>query len=307
MKSILVLTLATTITAAFAANPPEADRQAILGMTGKFKVHFHFEETAAFQKGYELKKAYDEDAHEFVVLAEDQGNRISLQHLLVVGGGRVIHHWRQVWTYEDPRINEFKGNNTWETRVLSTDEVKGTWSQLVTQVDNSPRYESWGRWNHEGGAARWTSSDTWRPLPRREHTKRKDYDVITGINTQLLTATGWNHEQANTKLDLEPSASKAVAREAGLNTYTRDEQFDFSPAEKFWGTHQNFSNVVASVWLETVDKQNGYRLEDDIEVSELRDEVEELRKAKLPEAETREKMHAVIKKYLRPASASANR
>jgi hypothetical protein len=304
MKSILTLALATSLVSIHAATPPEADRQAILGMAGKFKVHFRFEETAAFQKGYELKKAYNEDAHELVVVAEDKGDRIALQHLLVVGGGRVVHHWRQVWTYQDTRINEFQGNNAWTTRQLTPEEAKGTWSQLVTQVDNSPRYESWGQWNHSGGAARWTSAETWRPLPRREHTKRKDYDVVAGINSQILTATGWMHEQANTKLDLDPAGSKAIAREAGLNTYERDEQFDFSPAEKFWATYKDYSNAVASVWLDVADKEKSYRLEDDIEVSDLRDDMEEVRKAKLPEPEIREKALAVIKKHLRPGSAN---
>jgi len=304
MKSILTLALATSIASIHAATPPEADRQAILGMAGKFKVHFHFQETAAFQKDYELKKAYDEDAHELVVVAEDKGDRISLQHLLVVGGGRVVHHWRQVWTFQDTRINEFQGNNAWNTRQLTPEEAKGTWSQLVTQVDNSPRYESWGKWNHEGGAARWTSAETWRPLPRREHTKRKDYDVVAGVNSQILTATGWMHEQANTKLDLDPAGSKAIAREAGLNTYVRDEQFDFSPAEKFWATYRDFSNAVASVWLDVADKEKSYRLEDDIEVSNLRDDIEEVRKAKLPEPEIREKALDVIKKHVRPVAAN---
>ena len=304
MKTILTLALATSIVSIHAATPPEADRQAILGMAGKFKVHFHFEETAAFQKGYELKKAFDEDAHELVVVAEDKGDRISLQHLLVVGGGRVVHHWRQVWTYQDTRINEFQGHNAWTTRQLTAEEAKGTWSQLVTQVDNSPRYESWGQWSHEGGAARWTSADTWRPLPRREHTKRKDYDVVAGVNSQILTANGWMHEQANTKLDLDPAGSKAIAREAGLNTYVRDDQFDFSPAEKFWATYRDFSNAVASVWLDVADKEKSYRLEDDIEVSNLRDDIEEVRKAKLPEPEIRVKALDVIKKHVRPVAAN---
>lgn len=300
MKPFIVLSLtASFVASAFAGTPPESDRKAILAMAGKFKVHFHFQETLAFQPGYEVTKPYNEDAHELVILAEDAGDRIALQHLLVVGSGRVVHHWRQVWTYEDARINEFRGNNTWVTRILSPEEAKGTWSQLVTQVDNSPRYESWGSWNHDGGAARWTSAETWRPLPRREHTKRSDYDVIAGTNTQLLTANGWAHEQANTKLDLDPS--KAVAREEGLNTYVRDDQYDFSPATKFWENYSEFSNLVTEVWRDVLAKEDSYHLEDDIEVSGLRDEVEALRKAKLPAAEAREKVAAAIRKFLRKA------
>jgi hypothetical protein len=306
-RSIFTFAFATIFIPLYAGEPPEADRKAILSMAGKFKVNFNFEETLPLQSGYELKKPYHEDAHEMVIVAEDAGDRIALQHLLVITGGRVIHHWRQVWTYEDTRINEFQGNNTWVVRKLSPEEARGTWSQLVTQVDNSPRYEGWGRWNHDGGAARWTSSTTWRPLPRREHTKRKDYDVLVGTNTHILTALGWAHEQANTKLDLDPAGSKAIARESGLNTYERIENFDFEPANKFWSNYGEFSNTVTAVWLDIMGSEDNYRIQDDIEVSELRDEIEALRKAKLPIAEAKEKIHAAILKYLRKAPATANR
>jgi hypothetical protein len=306
MKTTAFLLL--TALTAFAADPaPEADRKAILAMAGKFKVHFHFEETLGFQPGYELTKPYDEDAHEWVVVAEDSPRRIALQHLLVVAGGKVVvHHWRQVWTYEDTRVNEFQGENNWKTRELTPEQAKGTWTQLVTQVDNSPRYESWGRWNYEGGAIRWVSSDTWRPLPRREHTKRKDYDVIGGVNTHIITNNGWAHEQVNTKLDLTPNGPKALSREAGLNTYVRDESYDFSPAVKFWEGYKEFSDAAMAEWDAVMARENAYRLDDDIEVSGLRDEIKDIGKAKLPIAEAKEKIRAAINKFLKkPAVAAA--
>lgn len=305
-KTILLLTTFTAFTA-FGADPaPEADRKAILAMAGKFKVHFHFEETLPFKAGYTLTKPFDEDAHEWVVVAEDTPRRIELQHLLVVRGGQtVVHHWRQIWTYEDQRVNEFQGRNAWKTRELTPEQARGTWTQLVTQVDNSPRYESWGRWNYEGGAIRWMSADSWRPLPRREHTKRKDYDVVGAINTHLLTANGWAHEQVNTKLILTPEGPKALVREIGLNTYVRDDSFDFSPAEKFWAGYREFSNLVSAEWQEVMARENSYRIEDDIEVSALRDEIKDIGKEKLPTAEAREKVRAAIQKYLRKTSVAA--
>src|SRR5262245_53838252 len=97
--NVLFLLTAFTSFTAFGADPaPDADRKAILAMAGKFNVHFHFAETLAFQPGYEITKPYNEDAHEMVVVAEDTPRRIALQHLLVVNGGRVVHHWRQIWT-----------------------------------------------------------------------------------------------------------------------------------------------------------------------------------------------------------------
>jgi hypothetical protein len=291
---------------AHAQQPPEADRAAILAMAGKFKVQFHFAETLAFQPNYELTKPYVEDAYEWVTVAEDTGRRIALQHLLVVGDGkRVVHHWRQIWTYEDTRVTQFQAHNAWKTKELAPDEARGTWTQLVTQVDNSPRYESWGRWNHEGGAARWVSADTWRPLPRREHTKRSDYDAISGTNTHLITAQGWAHEQDNLKLAVRDGQTRAIARERGLNTYTRDEKFDFSPAEKFWVGYRDFSNAVARAWDEVTAREGFYRLEDDIETSGLRDEIKDLAKLKLAPEALGPKIHATIAKYLRNSPATA--
>ena len=127
--------------------PPAQDRAAILGMAGEFAVTFHFEETIGFKSGYELKEPYTEDARELVVVAKDEPTHIELQHLLVVEG-EVIKHWRQVWTFEDTRICEYQGHNTWRLRDLSAASAIGTWTQLVTQVDDSPRYESAGHAHH---------------------------------------------------------------------------------------------------------------------------------------------------------------
>src|SRR3546814_951309 len=48
--------------------------------------------------------------------------------------------------------------------------------------------------------ATWTSDLTARPLPRREYTKRDDYNVLIGINRHTITPNGWTHEQFNTKV-----------------------------------------------------------------------------------------------------------
>ena len=151
------------------------------------------------------------------------------------------------------------------------------------------------------------SAETYRPLPRREHTKRSDYDVISGTNTHVVGANGWLHEQANTKLDLDEKGNRAIARETGLNTYLRDDQFNFAPAEKFWAGYREFSNLVASVWQEVLNREDAYRLEDDIEVSGLRGEIKDIGRAKLPPAEAREKVAAAIAKYLRKSSVAKER
>jgi hypothetical protein len=70
-------------------------------------------------------------------------------------------------------------------------------------VDDSPRYAARGRWQHAAGVSTWISDETWRPLPRREFSVRKDYDVLVGTNRHTITPTGWVQEENNVKLALD--------------------------------------------------------------------------------------------------------
>lgn len=272
MKTTRILPLLTllTFTAAQASDPPEQDRKAILAMAGQFAVNFQFKETLSLQKDYTIKpELYNEDAHELVIVTEDTPRRIALQHLLVAGN-MTIKHWAQIWTFEDTRICEFQGNNAWKMRDLPAAETTGTWSQQVTQVDDSPRYESIGRWVHRGEISEWTSADTPRPLPRREHTKRKDYEIVSGINRHTLTPWGWAHEQDNTKVQLRDGNRVPLARESGLNTYRRVTDFDFQPALTFWSGEAPFWKQVVSAWEDVQQQRAEITIKDKFDVPALR-------------------------------------
>lgn len=226
----------------------EKDRQAILKMSGDFQVTFHFQETLSLREGYAIKeKAYDEDAHETVKVVEDSGRRIVLQHLLQAGG-HVVKHWAQVWTYEDTELLEFTGSRTWVIRQLPKDEVKGTWTQRVTEVTDEPRYEGSGKWVHQDGLSEWTSDLTNRPLPRREYTKREDYDLLLVTNRHAVTANAWYHEQDNTKQVKRDGASYPLCREVGLNRYERVTDFDFTAANDYWKKTSDFWKDVRQSW-----------------------------------------------------------
>ncbi len=225
----------------------QQDREAILAMAGDFEVTFQFDETIALSPGYEPKDRYLEHATETVKVAADDGTYIALQHLLLdTDSGRVIKHWKQEWRYEDADIYRFEGGKRWVSETLSPASVAGTWSQRVSQVDDSPRYESLGTWVHEGGVSSWTSGLTRRPLPRREYTKRDDYEVMLGTNRQTITPDGWVHEQDNIK-QVEPGG-EILCREAGLNTYTRTSAVDFTKANRYWEGTAPFWKVVSDRW-----------------------------------------------------------
>jgi hypothetical protein len=235
----------------------DLDRQAILSMAGDYQVAFQFQETVAIEAGYELKEPYNSQATEFVEVIEDTGEFISLQHVLVLHDDetdetRVVKHWRQGWTYQDTQLNVFRGNRTWEQLALSPGEVAGSWTQAVYQVDDSPRYESVGRWTHTGDRSAWESEETWRPLPRREYTKHSDYQVMVARNRHTLTPSGWVHEQDNYKLVLgdDGGTQKVLVHESGLNIYNRVDDVDFASGHEYWNATQDYWQDVRTVWAD---------------------------------------------------------
>ena len=239
----------------------EQDRKAILAMAGQFEVSFTFEEKIALTKGYELKKPYSSKAHELVEIAEDTGKKITLQHLLVIedfAGPSVIKHWAQIWTYEDPRTLTFTSNNTWEPVTHSIEKSAGTWTQLVTQIDDSPRYKAQGIWSHRGQSSTWTSHTSYRPLPRRDYTKRSDYDRLVVINQHIITPEGWVHQQNNRKQVLRSGKDHFLCIEQGLNRYTRVDSQESKPgfelARKEWAESEKFWKKVRHAWLDILEK-----------------------------------------------------
>lgn len=239
----------------------EKDRRAILAMAGEYRVTFQFQETVPIAEGYELWDPYRTGATEFVEVLADEGDFISLQHVLVLhdedgdAEPRVVKHWRQDWTYQDTRLLEYRGHRTWQVRQLESDEAKGKWSQAVFQVDDSPRYEGIGEWTHAGGRSAWESGDTWRPLPRREYTKRSDYDVMVSTNRHTITPEGWVHEQDSYKLTLEGvgEPERVLVHESGLNVYDRTDEVDFTAGRTYWeNTHQYWSDV-RELWHDVLD------------------------------------------------------
>ena len=91
-------------------NAFECDRRAILAMLGNYQVKFNFDETVVLKPGYTRKDPKRSAAFEQVLLVEDTGRRISLQHILVMGGGTITKHWRQDWVYESARHWAYVGN-----------------------------------------------------------------------------------------------------------------------------------------------------------------------------------------------------
>lgn len=223
----------------------EEDRKAILAMAGNFHVTFDFIETVSFDDDYDLKDRKLSGGDEIVRVIADEGDFISLQHILVVGDDEKfpVKHWRQDWRYEPESVLVFVGGNTWKRRPIAPAQAKGKWSQVVYQVDDAPRYGALGRWTHKDGISEWTPPSEWRPLPRRDATKRDDYHAVDAVNRHTITPDGWVHEQDNTKLVLTGGTPKALVREIGVNTYERSDDFDTAIGDDYW-------SETADLWAE---------------------------------------------------------
>jgi hypothetical protein len=230
-------------------NTFDCDRRAILAMLGNYQVKFNFDETVVLKPGYERKDPKRSVAFEHVLLVEDAGKRISLQHILVMGGGAVTKHWRQDWVYESPKRWVYVGNQRFEQREREAAKIPGTWTQSVYEVNDAPRYSGNGKWNHKYGISTWTSERNWRPLPRREYTTREDYQLINGENRHTIAAQGWTHEQDNTKV-IRPENGKDVmlVREFGFNEYRRIEGYNFEPAVAYWKSTSRFWAEIRDRW-----------------------------------------------------------
>ena len=227
----------------------QQDIEAIKSMCGCYEVTFNFAETFASDKDYEFHDNYRTGGLEWVTAAEESNDKIVLQHLLIVGDTMIIKHWRQDWLYENTELYSYYKDKTWKPVTLPKEQVKGQWTQKVYQVDDEPRYEGSATWIHADGRHYWENT-TDAPLPRREHTKRSDYNVMKRRNRHELTTEGWVHEQDNDKVIREGGKDVVLAQEKGLNTYKKVDDSQCLVAKQWWDKNAQYWADVRAVWDE---------------------------------------------------------
>lgn len=252
----------------------ERDRRAILAMTGAYRVSFDFLEVVRYDPALKPDAPYLSWGTEFVFISEDRGDFIALQHILVMRIQRedgsitqpiVVRHWRQEWRYQPDSLLVYEGANTWALRELAADDRRSAWVQSVYQVDDSPRYAASGRWAHSDSFSTWVSEETWRPLPRREFSARKDYQVLVGTNRHTILPTGWVQEENNLKLALDGSGKARahmpyVAREYGVARYERIRDYDFGPGKEYFERTEPFWTEVRTAWRTIVQRERRFTL-----------------------------------------------
>jgi hypothetical protein len=243
----------------------QKDINAIKSMCGCFEVNFKFAETFSYSKDsiYKSSENYSAGALEWAQLVNDEKNNIIIQHILIAGdedNPYVIKHWRQDWLYENSDFYYYDHNNKWIYKHKKQNEVKGQWSQKVYQVDDSPRYEGTATWIHADGRSFWSNS-TDAPLPRREITKRQDYNVMLRRNNHEIFDWGWQHDQDNDKIIRESGKEDFVlAQEKGINNYKRVESKRCLAAQNFWKENKDKWSIVRNKWDNIFNYKNDIKL-----------------------------------------------
>lgn len=248
-----------------AQNKKEQDKEAIKKMCGCYEVNFDFAETFEYSKdsAYTPSKVKHDRGLEWVELVEDTNDKIAMQHLLIVGRPdkqSVIKHWRQDWLFENTVLYMYNMDNNWDYIELPKEQVKGQWTQKVFQVDDSPRYEGSATWVHVDGKSFWENT-TDAPLPRREYTKRNDYNVTVRTNKHAITKDGWIHDQDNDKVIREKGKEDVIlAQEKGLNTYKKVDDSKCKAAIEYWSKNMKDWAVVRAKWEDVFAKQTDLKL-----------------------------------------------
>lgn len=242
----------------------QQDIKAIKSMCGCYEVKFNFAETFQYAKdsaNYKPSATKHDYGLEWVELVEDTPNKIMLQHLLIVSDDMIIKHWRQDWLYENTDLYSFYKDNTWKYNKLAKKDVKGQWTQKVFQVDDSPRYEGTASWANIDGKQYWMNT-TDAPLPRREQTKRNDYNVLKRRNIHEITKTGWNHEQDNDKIARDDSGKDVLlAQEKGFDVYTKVDDSKCLAAQNWWKENNKLWKNVRTKWATVFDQNKDLKLE----------------------------------------------
>lgn len=267
MKKILALALVSlNVTLAFAQKTKlQQDKEAIKAMEGCYKVTFEFAETFAPDTAYQYHDRKFDWGIEYVTVLEESDKKVVLQHLLIVNDTMIIKHWRQDWLYENAEVFAYYKDNEWRKTKLSPEQYKGTWTQKVYQVDDSPRYEGYGTWVHVDGRHFWEGTAD-APLPRREITKRHDYNVTKRHSHIETTSYGWILEQDNEKIIRETNVSddKLLCWEKGFEKFFKGNH-DCQPGIDWWNKNKAYWAEVRKVWDEIAAKNNTIKLEVKVE------------------------------------------
>ena len=265
-SSILFLLLTTLVLFnTYGQNKKSRDRETIKSICGCYEVSFNSSETFQYSKdtAYRPSPIKHDTALEWIELIEDEKNKIVMQHFLIVGKPdkpHIIKYWREDWLFQNTSFYMYNGDQNWRFLQLPKQKVKGQWTQKVYQVDDSPRYEGSATWVYLDGKSYWDNK-TEAPLPRREYTKRNDYNLTIRNNRIEITPYGWLHDQDNKKaIRKEGMKDFILAEEKGYNIYKRVVDSRCISAQAWWKENAMLWKHVRSRWEKIFDRKQDLSL-----------------------------------------------
>ena len=272
-RFLLILSIFLYTTTLNSQSKIQKDRDAINKMCGCFEIQFNFKET--FQRiddeEYVPSKEYRSFALELAIPIVNENKKISIQHLLIVGppnNQSVIKHWRQDWVYQNQDLYTYDTANTWNYTQMTKKRVKGQWTQKVFQVDDSPRYEGSSTWVHVDGKSYWENTN-YAPLPRREYSKRNDYNIMLRTNRHEITDSGWVHDQDNKKILKKEDEEIVLAEEKGLSPYKRVSSKKCAKALEWWTNNEEKWSSVRNEWETVYNKKQSLTLNSSVKGKRL--------------------------------------
>lgn len=281
----------------------EADREAILSMEGCHTLIFDFAEI--FPKDTMGSAPYHAEGVEYVKVIENKPDFISLQHLLVINDTMVIKHWRQDWVRNAETEPNYRADKWWEQNPAP--EGARLWTQKVYQVDDGPRYSGTGQWVHAAGRSYWQGEGD-SPLPRREFTKRDDYNVVHRRSHIEITDAGWMFEQDNKKILRQGQTDEIIAYEKGHEEFIQQEPAACRAALEYWDTYHAYWSLVREEWNRVYANHNTFKVQvvgpEGKLYARLFDLGDQFLEEDLSDEETKTKIRTLISEHLTTPSPS---
>lgn len=263
MKQLFSMAVAAVLTLPSTA---QNGKENINKLCGCFEVTYKYAETFSPDKDYKFhEREKIQGATELSLPIINTDKRVVIQHLLVVGNGMVVKHWREDWTYENPVQWNYKGDKVWEKVNLDKADIKSKWSQSVWEVTDAPRYQGSAPWQVVNGHTIWENTAD-APLPRREYTQRSDYNILQRTNRLVINSNGYDHIQDNKKVSRANGTDKVIAEEKGLNLYEKADDSDCEAATQYWNEHKGFWTAVQQEWDKVLAHKSSIKLVNDNEL-----------------------------------------
>lgn len=270
-------------------------------LCGCFDVEFKYAETFAPDEEYKFREREGiNGGTELTFPVEVSNNKIVMQHLLIVSEGMIVKHWREDWSYENPEIWKFQGDNKWIKVRLPQDKVKGKWTQAVWEVSDAPRYQGAAEWVTLDGKTFWQNT-TDAPLPRREYTTRNDYNILKRTNRLVLNNKGYVHEQDNEKILRKDGVDRLLVEEKGKNTYVRVDDKNCDAGRAYWEKTKPYWTKVRQAWENYLNSHSTVTLKNSVDDKVLHDHLFALSKeytsGKLKEKNIDASVKALLEKF----------